>query len=73
MRNHNVGDRVQVTDPALAQMREIMRRSGIEPKPNHTGTVSKVWDDSILIDFDDGCAAPYPFAEVIPLDGDPIR
>ena len=60
------GDRVYVTDPALAQLREIMRSAtGEEPKPNHHGTVEEVWDSgSILIYFDDGVGAPYPADEV---------
>lgn len=60
------GDRVLVTDPALAQLREIMRNAtGSEPKPNHHGTVEQVWDDgTCLIYFDDGVGAPYPAAEV---------
>lgn len=67
------GDRVQVTDSGLAQLRAIMRRSGIEPQPNHTGTVEDVWPDGqVLIVFDDGAGAPYPAAEVLPLEGDPI-
>lgn len=61
------GDRVLVTDPALANLREIMRQAtGREPTPNHHGTVYEVWDDgaTILIYFDDGVGAPYPAAEV---------
>lgn len=60
------GDRVYVTDPGLAQLREIMRRTtGVEPKPNHHGTVDEVWaDGTVLINFDDGGAAPYPLDEV---------
>lgn len=60
------GDRVYVTDPALAAMRDIMRRAtGQEPTPNHHGTVDEVWaDGSVLINFDDGVGAPYPPAEV---------
>jgi hypothetical protein len=59
------GDRVYVTDPALAAMRDIMRRAtGVEPAPNHHGTVNEIWEDSVLINFDDGCGAPYPFSEV---------
>jgi hypothetical protein len=63
------GDRVFVTDPALAQIRAIMRgATGQEPKPNHHGTVEEVWGDgSVLIYFDDGVGAPYPVAEVRPL------
>ena len=68
------GDRVYVTDPGLAQMREIMRRAtGQEPQPNHHGTVDEVFDDgSVLINFDEdgvegaGSAAPYPVNEVLP-------
>ena len=60
------GDRVFVTDPALASLRAIMRNAtGQEPKPNHHGTVEEVWDNgSILIYFDDGVGAPYPVDEV---------
>ena len=60
------GDRVYVTDPALAAMRDIMRKAtGREPAPNHHGTVEEVWDGgSILIYFDDGAGAPYPADEV---------
>lgn len=60
------GDRVFVTDPALAQLRAIMSRYGHEAKPNHHGTVEEVWEEygSVLIYFDDGGSAPYPEAEV---------
>jgi hypothetical protein len=60
------GDRVFVTDPALAALRNIMRNAtGKEPKPNHHGTVEEVWGSgSILIHFDDGVGAPYPPDEV---------
>ena len=60
------GDRVYVTDPALAQMRAIMRNAtGQEPAPNHHGTVEEVWDNGdVLIYFDDGVGAPYPAHEV---------
>ncbi len=60
------GDRVLVTDPALAAMRDIMRNAtGQEPPPNHHGTVDAIWGDgSVLINFDDGMGAPYPPHEV---------
>lgn len=62
------GERVYVTDPGLAQLRAIMRRAtGQEPPPNHHGTVADdPWDDpeTVLINFDDGGAAPYPLHEV---------
>lgn len=60
------GDRVYVTDPALAALRAIMARNGHEAKPNHYGTVEEVWEEygSILIYFDDGGSAPYPEDEV---------
>lgn len=66
MSEFSKGDRVYVTDPALAQMREIMRRAtGSEPTPNHHGTVEEVWDDGdVLIYFDVGVGAPYPAGEV---------
>ena len=68
----SVGDRVYVTDPGLAQLREVMRRAtGSEPAPNHHGTVEEVFDDgTVLITFDEGGveaagnAAPYPPDEV---------
>lgn len=61
------GDRVYVIDPGLAQLREIMRRAGHEPAPNHHGTIpDEPWDDpeTVLIYFDDGAAAPYPIGDV---------
>jgi len=60
-------------DPGLAQLREIMRRAtGVEPAPNHHGTVEQVLEEDgmVLINFDEdgvegaGNAAPYPFDEV---------
>jgi len=66
-----VGDRVFVTDPGLAQLRDIMFRATGSTVPNHHGTVDEVWDDgTILINFDSeegegmGNAAPYPPDEV---------
>lgn len=64
------GDRVYVTDPALAQLREIMCRYGEDPAPNHHGTVIEVYEDAVLISFDSaegegmGNAAPYSLHEV---------
>ena len=60
------GDRVYVTDPALARLREIMRdATDAEPKPNQHGTVEEVWDSGdVLVYFDDGMGAPYPPSEV---------
>jgi hypothetical protein len=65
------GDRVYVTDPGLAQLRQVMRRAtGVEPPPNHHGTVEDVWDDGrVRITFDGGSAAPYPLDEVRLLEG----
>ncbi len=68
----SVGDRVYVTDPGLAQLREVMRRAtGSEPAPNHHGTVEEVFDDgTVLITFDEGGveaagnSSPYPPGEV---------
>lgn len=61
------GDRVYVTDPDLAQLRNIMRSAGHEPFPNHHGTVAETWaDGTVLIHFDNedghgqGSGAPYP-------------
>jgi hypothetical protein len=68
----NAGDRVYVIDPALARLRDILRcATGVEPPPNHHGTVDEMWDDgTVLITFDEdgveaaGNSAPYPPAEV---------
>ncbi len=75
MADVKVGDRVYVTDPALASLRRIMREaSGTEPAPNHHGTVDEVDGGMAYIIFDgeDGPAtsncAPYPINEVCPLD-----
>jgi len=69
--NFKVGDRVLVTDPTLALLREIFSNAtGEKPKPNHHGTVEAIWDDgTILINFDDGVGAPYPPSEVRYIDG----
>ncbi len=60
-----VGDRVAVTDAALAELQRIMREAtGEEPPPNNEGVVDQVWasDGQItyVINFDDGVGAPYP-------------
>ncbi len=70
-----VGDRVYVTDPALAQLREIMRKAtGQEPAPNHHGTVDDIkgvgQHATLIITFDDGGAAPYSVAETELLEND---
>jgi hypothetical protein len=71
-----IGDRVFVTDPGLAQLRDIMARAtGTAPKPNHYGTIADeqyddINDDSLIINFDDGTAAPYPLAEIRHLKGE---
>ncbi len=69
------GDRVYVIDPALAELRAIMRRAlGHEPAANHHGAVESITDGMVVIIFDgpDGPAtsnaAPYPVAEVRHLD-----
>jgi hypothetical protein len=69
------GDRVFVTDQALANLREIMRKAtGTEPAPNHHGSVLEVWaDGDVLICFDDGAAAPYPADLVRHLPADQDR
>lgn len=65
------GDRVYVTDPGLAQLREIVRQATGTDAPNHHGTVDEVCDDgTLIIAFDEdgvegaGNAAPYPPDEV---------
>lgn len=71
----NHGDRVYVTDPYLARIREIMRNAtGEEPAPNHHGTVEEVWDSGdILIHFDDGTGSPWPPDQVRPLADEATR
>lgn len=66
MTHFQPGDRVYVTDPALAQLRSIMRNAtGQEPAPNHHGTVEEVWEGgTYLIHFDDGGGAPYREDEI---------
>ena len=62
-----VGDHVLVLDPALAQLRAIMRRhTGVEPEPNHHGTVDSIDDETstVFVLFTDGQLAPYPMHEV---------
>lgn len=58
------GDRVKVNDPFLAQLKHIAEQSGEEMPPNNTGTVYKVNGDEVIINFDDGCGAPYPVSDV---------
>jgi hypothetical protein len=59
------GDRVYVTDPILARLRQRMQEFGHDSKPNHHGTVDEVVGDYIVIAFDNddgpgqGAAAPY--------------
>lgn len=69
--NLKPNDRVYVTDPALAELRAIMRTAGIDPHPNHTGTISEYADTSggsfVYINFDDGSCAPYTLDEIRPL------
>jgi hypothetical protein len=77
LRSIKPGDRVFVTDPALAAMRDIMFRATGSAPPNHHGTVDEIFDDgTILINFDSedgegvGNAAPYPPDEVRLLGSD---
>jgi len=64
MTHFTPGDRVFVTDPALAELRAIFARATGKERPNHHGTIDEVWSDRILIIFDDGGSAPYPADEV---------
>ncbi|NDL60201.1 hypothetical protein [Phytoactinopolyspora mesophila] len=65
MADFKSGVRVYVLDEGLAQLRALMRQAtGIDPKPNHHGPIAEVWDDDVLIHFDDGSGAPYPPALV---------
>ena len=62
-----VGDAVEVLDPGLARLREIMVTFGDDPGPNNLGRVAEVLSDGeLLIEFPiDGSyehsqVAPYP-------------
>lgn len=75
MTDFKPGDRVLVTDPALAQLRAIMASSGEvdDVLPNHHGTVADDADTgngTVLINFDGGGCAPYPVEECRHLDPD---
>lgn len=70
----NVGDRVYITDPALTELRAIMRSFGEAPKPNHHGTVKAIDDvDTVEVWFDSdeygkgmGQCSFYPPSQVRP-------
>ena len=73
------GDRVYVDDPALAQLRDIVRReTGEEPEPNHQGTIDHIYDGMAYIIFDSdegeamGNCAPYPLTQVHLLGGEGV-
>ncbi|MEN0070589.1 MAG: hypothetical protein AAGC63_06225 [Propionicimonas sp.] len=57
-----LGDRVEVLDPGLAELRRIMRQAtGREPTPNHHGLLQEIDDETGYVLFDDtGQTAPYP-------------
>ena len=66
-----VGDRVYVMDAGLAQLRGIMRTAtGVEPTPNHHGTVQEIDGETVYVCFDNedgpgqGQLAPYPISDV---------
>ena len=68
-----VGDKVEVMDVGLAQLRALMTQFGDDPGPNNLGVVAEIWDDgTILVEFpigDDDLeehsqAAPYPPSQV---------
>lgn len=59
------GQRVKVNDPGLAELAAIFKEAtGEDPPPNNEGVVAddqyEDLSDSIIINFDDGVAAPYP-------------
>lgn len=66
----NPGDRVYVDDSALKALRDIFEKyESSDAPPNHHGTVDEDqegYEDSgmVIITFDDGGAAPYPYADV---------
>lgn len=67
--NFKPGDRVQVQDEGLSALNKIMGISD-EEATNNKGVVAlqdqDLYEDSdsILIEFDDGGAAPYPLSQV---------
>ena len=63
MASFQPGQRVKVNDPALAELQAIFKKAlGENPPPNNEGVVADdQYDDAfVLINFDDGGAAPYP-------------
>lgn len=63
-----IGDVVQVNDPGLAALREVMRNAGIEPETNNIGKIVEIWEDTnpvtYLVGFPDGQVSPYPASMV---------
>jgi hypothetical protein len=69
MSNFQIGDTVEVLDPGLLMLMNVMRRFEPEAKANNIGVVEEIWDDGkLLIHFPIGDddpvehsqAAPYP-------------
>lgn len=72
-----VGDKVEVLDPALLQLYELMKRFNPDAKPGNIGFVSQIMDDGeLLIEFPIGDdpmeehsqVAPYPPSIVRKID-----
>lgn len=74
------GDRVYVNDPALLQLRDLMRAYGrVDPGPNNIGTVDSVSEEdgvfTVYVNFDSeegegmGSCAPYNITEVCRFKG----
>jgi len=62
-----VGDKVRVLDPGLAQLRSVMKMVGEDPGPNNLGWVAEFMDDGdILVKFPIGDDDPGEHSQVAP-------
>jgi len=58
MNDFKVGDRVADMDEGLAMLRQIM---GPDAPPNHYGVIQELWEDSALVQGNDGYQYPAPY------------
>ncbi len=65
-RQFDVGDRVRVNDVSMA----LLKRLCPDIHLNHHGTVAEHLEPGcVLIHFDDGTVAPFPYSEIEHLPG----
>lgn len=64
-----VGQLVEVADPGLAALRDLMRSiTGSAAPPNHIGVVVEFDHGAVLVEFPDGQVAPYERTVVRPVE-----